>query len=247
MKVTISGSLRRHHGDLMRCSGAFRRAGAIVLSPSEGPVVGHDGDFVLLEGDIGSPEHIEHHHLAAIASSDLLYVVAPDGLVGTSTGFEMGVAVGLGVPIFADYLPQDRVFRDIISVASPEQSLLLVQSHETPDLGNDLSKSQRSVVAMLSKMGFQEESTTDLILLALEEFGELAGLQRQRIGLAMHAPREGDLGQELADILIYLMSIASKEGIDLGTALSKKMLVNQARTWHRASEEKSGAILDSQN
>lgn len=231
MKVTICGSLRRHHGDLIRCSRAFRIAGAEVLSPSDGQVLGHEGDFVVLEGDVGSPEHIERYHLAAIAKSDLVYVVVPDGLVGTSTGFEIGVAVGLGVPIFANRLPEDTVFRDFLSVDSPENSLVLAQSHEKLDLPSDLSTMQQRVVAMLSGMGFREESTSDLILLALEEFGELAGLQRVRAGLATHEPREGDMGQELADILIYLMSIANKEGIDLGAAVSKKMLINRERTW----------------
>lgn len=39
------------------------------------------------------------------------------------------------------------------------------------------------------------------------------------------------LAGELADVLLYLMQIASLNDIDLGNAVTEKLRVNQARTW----------------
>jgi NTP pyrophosphatase (non-canonical NTP hydrolase) len=56
-------------------------------------------------------------------------------------------------------------------------------------------------------------------------FGEL--------GEAFDAFRKSpsDLGGELADVLIYLTSIATMNGIDLGEAVRKKLQVNESRTY----------------
>jgi len=39
------------------------------------------------------------------------------------------------------------------------------------------------------------------------------------------------LGAELADVLLYLLQIASLSGIDLGAAVAAKLAVNADRTW----------------
>ncbi len=39
------------------------------------------------------------------------------------------------------------------------------------------------------------------------------------------------LGEELADVLIYLAAIANREGIDLSQALREKEALNETRTW----------------
>jgi NTP pyrophosphatase (non-canonical NTP hydrolase) len=41
----------------------------------------------------------------------------------------------------------------------------------------------------------------------------------------------GSLGEELADVLIYVASLANREGIDLSKALRDKEQVNENRTW----------------
>jgi NTP pyrophosphatase (non-canonical NTP hydrolase) len=39
------------------------------------------------------------------------------------------------------------------------------------------------------------------------------------------------LAGELADVLLYLLQIASLNGIDLGQAVAEKLKVNETRTW----------------
>ncbi len=41
----------------------------------------------------------------------------------------------------------------------------------------------------------------------------------------------GELGSELADVMLYLLQLASVSGIDLEDAVLKKIEVNKTRTW----------------
>ncbi len=45
------------------------------------------------------------------------------------------------------------------------------------------------------------------------------------------APDTAELAGELADVLLYLLQIASLNGIDLGQAVMDKLKINHNRTW----------------
>jgi NTP pyrophosphatase (non-canonical NTP hydrolase) len=45
------------------------------------------------------------------------------------------------------------------------------------------------------------------------------------------SPDNAALAAELADVLLYLMQIASINGIDLGQAVQDKLAINHGRTW----------------
>jgi NTP pyrophosphatase (non-canonical NTP hydrolase) len=67
-------------------------------------------------------------------------------------------------------------------------------------------------------------NTTDVPL----EFGLLV----EEIGEAFSAWRkEGDLAGELADVAIFLVSIAEMTGVDLQAAVEDKLTVNAARAY----------------
>jgi NTP pyrophosphatase (non-canonical NTP hydrolase) len=40
-----------------------------------------------------------------------------------------------------------------------------------------------------------------------------------------------ELARELADVMLYLLQLASVTGIDLEQAVLKKLEINQSRTW----------------
>ena len=42
---------------------------------------------------------------------------------------------------------------------------------------------------------------------------------------------QDELGAELADVMLYLLQLASVSGIDLEDAVLKKIKVNKSRTW----------------
>ena len=48
-----------------------------------------------------------------------------------------------------------------------------------------------------------------------------------------------ELAGELADVLLYLLQIASLSGIDLGEAVMEKLKVNYGRRWEKTEEKKS--------
>jgi uncharacterized protein YabN with tetrapyrrole methylase and pyrophosphatase domain len=78
-------------------------------------------------------------------------------------------------------------------------------------------------------------NTTDVPL----EFCLLQG----EITEAFHAwrRRQDDLGEELADVALYLVSLAEMNGIDLQTAIERKIEKNRARRYER--DEASGLMV----
>jgi NTP pyrophosphatase (non-canonical NTP hydrolase) len=70
-------------------------------------------------------------------------------------------------------------------------------------------------------------NTTDVAL----EFGLLTA----EVGEAFTAWRKGlpDLGEELADIFLYLTALAEMNGVDLDTEVARKIEKNSRRTYER--------------
>ncbi|MDI5965777.1 MazG nucleotide pyrophosphohydrolase domain-containing protein [Streptantibioticus silvisoli] len=77
-------------------------------------------------------------------------------------------------------------------------------------------------------------NTTDVPL----EFGLLYG----EVAEAFDAWRKGlpGLGEELADVYLYLVSLAEMTGIDLADAVEQKMAVNSTRVYRRIE---TGALI----
>lgn len=51
------------------------------------------------------------------------------------------------------------------------------------------------------------------------------------------AQNQEELAGELADVLLYLLQLASLNNIDLGTAVMNKLEQNQARTWNTPNNQ----------
>ncbi|MEW5827097.1 MAG: MazG nucleotide pyrophosphohydrolase domain-containing protein [Candidatus Bipolaricaulota bacterium] len=97
-----------------------------------------------------------------------------------------------------------------------------------------LSEVQCYVAGMERERGFADQSGRDKCLLLGEEVGELYRAVRRAEGLAVdRTSREASIGEELADLLIYLAAIANRYGVDLGDALRDKEEQNAQRAWER--------------
>jgi hypothetical protein len=113
LKTTICGSFRRHLGAVGEAMKEFADRRVEVLSPQGVAVVGEEGGFLFLASDQSDDiGRIEDRHLACIARSDFVWLVAPDGYVGPTTALEIGFAAGSGVPIYCAHAPSELISGD---------------------------------------------------------------------------------------------------------------------------------------
>lgn len=91
---------------------------------------------------------------------------------------------------------------------------------------------QEYVKKLELERGFSKQTTTDKCLLLGEEIGELFKAVRKSEGLAIdNNSKFSEIGDELADIFIYLCAIANRQGIDLEAAFRAKEEKNKKRIW----------------
>lgn len=80
--------------------------------------------------------------------------------------------------------------------------------------------------------GFFEQTAKDKCLLLGEEIGELFKAIRKSEGIAIDpASKINNIEDEIADIFIYLCSIANRFDINIEQAFLKKEEINKQRKW----------------
>ena len=100
-----------------------------------------------------------------------------------------------------------------------------------------LSELSQYVEAVITQRGFSDESPRDIMLLMVEEVGELAKALRKSIGLKIDqntAKGYTDLKEEIADVFIYLLDLCNATGVDLFTAFKEKEMQNEQRCFGRS-------------
>ena len=117
-----------------------------------------------------------------------------------------------------------------------------------PQLDNHptLADFQSYVVHLERERGFEDQSARDKCLLLGEEIGELFKAVRKVEGLKIDVSSQfGTVSEELADIFIYVCSIANRYGIDLESAFREKEAINQHRSWIEQGDLFAGFELQS--
>ncbi|MPL69739.1 hypothetical protein SDC9_15487 [bioreactor metagenome] len=98
----------------------------------------------------------------------------------------------------------------------------------TPTLGDF----QEYVKNLESLRGFDNQNALEKCLLLGEEVGELFKAVRKTAKLKTDINSDvGSISEEIADILIYLCSIANRFEIDIESAFREKEEINKKRTW----------------
>ena len=92
---------------------------------------------------------------------------------------------------------------------------------------------QNYVTQLEKERGFTDQTVLQRSLLLGEEVGELfkAIRKSQNIGVDQKSTI-GSVDEELADVLIFVCSIANRFGIDLEKAFREKEEINKKRTWN---------------
>lgn len=97
---------------------------------------------------------------------------------------------------------------------------------------SSISELQDFVRGLEAELGFSSQTAVDKCLLLGEEVGELFKAVREAEGLPIEDSNEvRNVSLELADILIYLCTIANRYEIDLNRALISKHELNVERKW----------------
>ena len=98
-----------------------------------------------------------------------------------------------------------------------------------------LDEVQEYINTVIEMRGFAEESLLEMMLLLLEETGELAkAVRKTATKMSMDPDKQQNYGtveSEAADVFIVLLSICNKLGINLLTALKNKEAENCKRNW----------------
>ena len=103
-----------------------------------------------------------------------------------------------------------------------------------PELKPDptLRDFQEYVVELEEERGFSRQDVIEKCLMLGEEAGELFKAVRKARNIKIdHNSEITSVSEELADIFIFLCSIANKFDLDLETAFREKEEINKTRTW----------------
>ena len=94
------------------------------------------------------------------------------------------------------------------------------------------------ISAVVKQRGFENEKPQDIMLLMVEEVGELARIMARKYGDQSFKNTESDkdLADEMADVLWVLICLANQTGVDLTHAFIKNMEKKTARDAERHKE-----------
>lgn len=91
---------------------------------------------------------------------------------------------------------------------------------------------QEYVIRLEEERGFSEQTVLQKCLMLGEEVGELFKAVRKQQNIKIDANSKfGTIEEELADILIFVSSIANRYEIDLEKAFRDKEEINKMRIW----------------
>lgn len=239
LRIVISGSFRRYFDGISETVKAFESLGVEVLSPKASKVINPGEEFAVLEtDDTDDPKTLEQRHLDAIIAADALYLYDPEGYIGDSSKMEIGWAIALGKPVFCKEIVADSTLKFFCgTVAAPEEVKQVLESRSPLETINPRSSAgalQQYIHNMVARRGFDKETPRDVLLLMVEEVGELAKAVRKCSGLKSDEERKDRypvLEGELADVFIYLLDLANLLNISLFHALHEKERENEKRTW----------------
>ncbi|PIU98372.1 hypothetical protein COS61_01755 [Candidatus Wolfebacteria bacterium CG03_land_8_20_14_0_80_40_12] len=243
LSIVVSGSFRKHFEGISKVIKEFEKLDVQVISPKPSKVVNPEHEFVILETDnTNDPKILEQRHLDAIEKADALYIYNLEGYIEASATLELGWAIALGKPIYTKEQSEDFTLKlfsgEVATPIEVKEKLLNNKNNfiETINNRSSVKKLQEYIHNVVVQRGFDDEAPSDIMLLMVEEVGELAKALRKYIGLKIDQNKKDkytQLEHELADVFIYLLDLANVCEIDLFQALKEKEYENNKRFWDK--------------
>ena len=222
--VTLIGSFRRD-GEGLKIIFDQLTTNFDLICPKSIEFVDKTAAFVKASHEVNvSTSVIEERVLDSIQKSDFVWLFAPDGYVGISAAFEIGVAHSLGIPIYSDKSLYDEMLDTMLTELVGSPLGVPIKVHKP---GKGISGLQKYYEKVSNRRGWSNESPRDTMLLLTEEIGELARAIRKSEGLKRDAGYN-DVGllDELADVQLYLVHLANGLGVSLDEAVNQKEAKN---------------------
>jgi 8-oxo-dGTP pyrophosphatase MutT (NUDIX family) len=103
-RCVLHGSFGKHFGEIRRVHKLFTDAGIEVLAPKAGELASDNNGFALFEDEAGMDprlvELIYLHNLKKLGADGFSYFINPDGYIGKSAAYELGIAQLVNVRCF---------------------------------------------------------------------------------------------------------------------------------------------------
>jgi len=111
-RCVLHGSFRRHYSEMKRVRELFIKAGIEVLAPADSEITAIRDGFAVLESDQQTDrrmiELLYLHHLKRLGENGFSYFVNPEGYMGKSVSYELGIAQLSNVRCFFMVEPEDH-------------------------------------------------------------------------------------------------------------------------------------------
>ena len=125
-RCVLHGSFRKHFEEIKRIHRLFSQNGIEVLAPAMSEIKTRDGGFAVLASDAGKDRRMTEllylHNLKRLGENGVSYFVNPEGYIGRSASYELGIAQVSNVRCFFKDKPADHpVYVQENAVIGPER------------------------------------------------------------------------------------------------------------------------------
>lgn len=135
-RCTIHGSFSKHFNEITRTGDILRSADVEVLAPKQGDLItSHDGFAFFADEQTDDARLVELlylHNLKRLGPGGFSYFVNPDGYVGKSTSYELGIAQLTNTRCFLSHRLADHpAYIPSRSIWSPEDLATYIATHQS--------------------------------------------------------------------------------------------------------------------
>ena len=134
-RCIFHGSFRKHYSEIQRAHAIFAKAGIEVIAPEVSEIKEVKNGFAVLESDRhDDPRLIELlylHHLKKLGRSGFSYFVNPEGYIGKSASYELGIAQVSNIRLFfSEPLEDHPAYVHQNAVWKPEHLAEYIMEHK---------------------------------------------------------------------------------------------------------------------
>jgi ADP-ribose pyrophosphatase YjhB (NUDIX family) len=190
-RCIIHGSFSKHLDEIKKACELFTAAGVEVLAPKKTDIIASKDGFALFDGEqTMDPRLIELlylHNLKQLGNNGFSYFVCPDGYIGKTASYELGIAQLTNTRCFFSHKPKDHpAYIQRNSVWSPQLLADYIFTHNSLPLPR-INRNERvihrlweelmvpgSVVATGAIIEYQSPKTTadkEILLVKTHKWG----------------------------------------------------------------------------